>query len=365
MTFPIHTERLSIRPFVAGEGGDLFAVFAAPEVMRHWNSAPPRDEAEADEWAEHLADMQARFGFAQWRVARRDDDRLVGVAGLQPLEGGPEVELTYALHPAAWGAGYATEAARAVLRFAFEHARLDEVVGIAREANHPSRRVMLKAGMRCVGPATYFGSAWIKYVLTREEWAAATRPGPASAEARAPVLPLLTARLALRPFVPADLESLLPIFGDPAVMRFVGAGRRPLDEERLAESQERVLAHWRDHGYGPLAVVERATGRLIGEAGLQLLEDGPEVEVTYTLARDAWGRGYATEAAGAVLAWGFDRLGLERIVAVAYPQNLASRRVMAKLGMRPAGEQRCYGAVLVKSALTAAEWRAGGRPAPG
>jgi RimJ/RimL family protein N-acetyltransferase len=171
-------------------------------------------------------------------------------------------------------------------------------------------------------------------------------------------LPLVTERLELRPFAPADLDDLLVVFGDPDVMRFVGSGRRPLDRERLAESQGRVVEHWREHGFGPLAVVERATGRLVGEAGLQVLEGGPEVEVTYTLARAVWGRGYATEAARAVLAWGFAGLGLGRIVAVSYPQNAASLRVIAKLGMRPAGEQRCYGALLAKFALTADEWHA-------
>jgi [ribosomal protein S5]-alanine N-acetyltransferase len=176
---------------------------------------------------------------------------------------------------------------------------------------------------------------------------------------------LVTDRLELRPFTETDLDDLLDVFGDPAVMRYVGAGRRPLDRERLEESQGLVQEHWRAHGYGPLAVVERATGRLIGEAGLQVLEGGPEVEVTYTLARAAWGRGYATEAARAVLAWGFAQLGLEGVVAVVYPQNTASLRVLAKLGMRPAGEQHCYGALLAKYALTAAEWQAAGAAPPG
>lgn len=115
--------------------------------------------------------------------------------------------------------------------------------------------------------------------------------------------------------------------------------------------------HWARHGYGPLACVERATGRLVGEAGLQLLEAGPDVELTYTLAHDAWGQGYATEAAEAVLAWGFDGIRLEKIVAVAYPQNLASLHVIERLGMKPDGVRVCYGVQLRSFALTTADRR--------
>jgi len=159
--------------------------------------------------------------------------------------------------------------------------------------------------------------------------------------------PLETARLTLRRLRDDDTDRLLEVFGDPEVMRFVGRGL-PLDRDRLVASQAAVIEHWARHGFGPLAVVERATGGLVGECGLQLLEGGPDVEVTYTLARAAWGRGYATEAAAALLAWGFGELGLTCIVGVAYPANTASQRVLEKVGMRRAGLRRCYGAELVE-----------------
>ena len=78
----------------------------------------------------------------------------------------------------------------------------------------------------------------------------------------------------------------------------------------------------------------------MGEAGLQYLEDGPDMELGYTLARAAWGRGYATEAAGAVLRWAFAGLRLHRMVAVADPANAASLRVLEKLGMTRLGFAR-------------------------
>ncbi len=99
-------------------------------------------------------------------------------------------------------------------------------------------------------------------------------------------------------------------------------------------------AHWAARGFGPLAVVERASGRVVGEAGLQPLEDGDDIELTYTLAREAWGAGYATEAARAVLRWTFTGLRLARVVAVADPEHAASLRVLEKLGMTLAGAAR-------------------------
>jgi hypothetical protein len=97
-----------------------------------------------------------------------------------------------------------------------------------------------------------------------------------------PRLPLRTSRLLLRRLTDGDVDELAAIFGDARVMRYVGACGRTLDRAQLADSQERVRAHWERHGFGPLACVELTSGRVIGEAGLQLLEAGPDVELTYT-----------------------------------------------------------------------------------
>jgi RimJ/RimL family protein N-acetyltransferase len=333
----------------------VFAVFAAPAVMRYWNSPPPKDLAEAGEWAAHLGDMQRRLGYAQWRVGERAGDRLVGIAGLQPLDGGPEVELTYALEPSAWGRGYATEAGAAALEYGFGEAGLERVVAIAKEENRGSVAVLRRLGLRPLGAARYWGKPWAKFALPagawREERAAATPP-------------LHTERLELRRFAAADREPLAGVFGDPAVMRFVGAERRPLDAPQVTAALAVAGQHWEQLGYGPLAVVERASGRLVGEAGLQPLDGGPDVELTYTFAGAAWGRGYATEAARAVLRWAFAGLLLPRVEAVADPGNHASLRVLEKLGMAPLGPRECYASVLAEWGMTFGAWRELAGPAP-
>ena len=147
-------------------------------------------------------------------------------------------------------------------------------------------------------------------------------------------------------------------------MRFVGTERRPLSGAGVRVLMRSADGHWADHGFGLLAIVDRGSGRVVGEAGLQVLEGGPDVELGYTLARAAWGRGFATEAAGAVLRWAFAGLGLERLVAVADPANAASLHVLDKLGMRRVGMRHCYGARMVECALSLSEWRAAAGPAP-
>ncbi len=170
--------------------------------------------------------------------------------------------------------------------------------------------------------------------------------------------PLMTARLQLHPFEPDDLDALAAIYGDPAVMSYVGDGT-VRDRERVRLGLEKMIAMQEERGYAPWAVGERTGGALVGECGLYPLEGvGPEVELTYTFARPAWGKGYATEAGCAALDYAFTAAGLERVIAVAHPGNAASIRVLEKLGMRADGVGHYYGAELVRYAFTAAEWRA-------
>lgn len=151
-----------------------------------------------------------------------------------------------------------------------------------------------------------------------------------------------TPRLQLRAFTPEDAPAVARVFGDPEVMRHVGDGSIPTAATIEATLREYAEHHAR-HGWSFWAVQERATGELIGDAGLWPLEGrGPEVELGYTLGRHWWGRGYATEAARAVLDVARERR-LPSVVAVADPANPASINVLTKLGMQRAGTRQAYG----------------------
>ena len=165
---------------------------------------------------------------------------------------------------------------------------------------------------------------------------------------------LETARLRMRPFTWDDFEAEAALYADPEVTRYLPRG--PVPPDGVWERTQRVLthfiAHWSDHGFGVWALIDRASGLLIGHCGLQHLPGDGGVEVLYLVVRARWGTGVATEAAGAALEHGFGRLGLDRIVAVIVPENVASRRVLEKLGMRREGAVDVYGLHAERYALS-------------
>jgi ribosomal-protein-alanine N-acetyltransferase len=119
-------------------------------------------------------------------------------------------------------------------------------------------------------------------------------------------------------------------------MRWIGAGDAYSRDVAESEARlERLIAHQDRHGFSIWAVTERDSGSVLGDAGLvHWAHRGPEVELAYRLGKAHWGRGYATEAARAWVEAGLGELGLGRIVAVTYPDNIASRRVLEKSGFR-------------------------------
>ncbi|MDQ3867875.1 MAG: GNAT family N-acetyltransferase [Actinomycetota bacterium] len=129
------------------------------------------------------------------------------------------------------------------------------------------------------------------------------------------------------------MGTLHELYADPGAMRFAGGATQSLDESE--ERLRRFLDHQERHGFGFWAVTLRENAAVIGDGGLiHLAFRGPEVEVGYRLKSPYWGKGYATEVARAVVAYGFDTLGLDRIVGVTHPENVASQRVLEKAGLR-------------------------------
>jgi ribosomal-protein-alanine N-acetyltransferase len=143
---------------------------------------------------------------------------------------------------------------------------------------------------------------------------------------------LQTDRLLLRTWTLDDIAAAFPIYSHPEVVRFIG-GKIDQTPDDTRERVLRRLADQEQFGLSLWAVIEKATGQLIGACGLKHLEGGPQIEVGYHLARHAWGQGYATEGARACLRHGFDCLRLERIVGIVDPGNLASRHVLEKIGL--------------------------------
>jgi RimJ/RimL family protein N-acetyltransferase len=142
--------------------------------------------------------------------------------------------------------------------------------------------------------------------------------------------------------VPEDAEVVFRYRSDPDVMRYIPSG----PDKSIEETQkilDRFIQHHEKYGFSKWAAELRETGELIGDSGLLLLEEGPDFELGYKLAREYWGKGFATECARGWLEAAFSALGLARVVAFADPDNVASIRVIVKLGMQFERLARFYG----------------------
>jgi RimJ/RimL family protein N-acetyltransferase len=148
-----------------------------------------------------------------------------------------------------------------------------------------------------------------------------------------PTLIFETPRLVARHLEPADADAMHDVYGDAAAMRWVGDGE-PLDRAGCVHWIEVTARNYALRGYGMSALVERASGRIVGFGGLVHPGGQTEVELKYALRRDCWGRGFATEAAAGFLAYGAAAFGIRRVIATTAPDNLASHRVLLKAGMQ-------------------------------
>lgn len=145
---------------------------------------------------------------------------------------------------------------------------------------------------------------------------------------------LETHRLLLRRLVPGDLERLYALYGDPETRRYFPEGTLTYEETK-EELDWFLNGHPERPELGLWATIHKATDRFIGRCGLLpwTIEGRPEVEVAYLLDKAYWGQGLATEAARAILHYGFERLNLSRLVCLIDPQNQASKKVAEKIGM--------------------------------
>lgn len=150
--------------------------------------------------------------------------------------------------------------------------------------------------------------------------------------------PLETARLILRPEVESDADLIYRMNTDPEVMRFTADGQpwtSPIEQFR--EQVRQNLAKLANEKYGSATVCLK-TCQFIGACWLAPSKHLKDMELGYRYIRTAWGHGYATEAARAVLRVGFERIGAERFAAMVHPRNTASIRVLEKLSFSPVGE---------------------------
>jgi RimJ/RimL family protein N-acetyltransferase len=187
----MHTARLTLRRFTSDDADNLVALDSDLEVMRYLNGgiATPRDVIEREILPGFMVSYAPGGGYGVWALIERVSGAFLGWASLRPDGQRPgEATLGYRLRPAAWGQGYATEAARALLAAAFRDSALQRVTATTYQDNAASRRVMEKLGMTlahvyrytdadlAADSATHLasGALWdgddVEYAITRAEW---------------------------------------------------------------------------------------------------------------------------------------------------------------------------------------------------
>jgi RimJ/RimL family protein N-acetyltransferase len=167
-----------------------------------------------------------------------------------------------------------------------------------------------------------------------------------------------TDRLIVRELALSDAAELAPLLGDPEVMRFSIKGVHTLEDTCAMIAQ--CISSYEKFGFGQWGLVHKDSSTLIGYCGLGLLAlDGTQqTEIGYRLLRSRWGQGFATEAAAHVLGYGFEQLGLQTIIAIVQAENVASVRVVRKIGLSYFKETRYHQREVQVYRKTVSEWSA-------
>ena len=130
--------------------------------------------------------------------------------------------------------------------------------------------------------------------------------------------------------------------GDPKIMKFLGDGK-PLQPIEVWRQLAAFIGHWYFRGYGVWAVEEKSSHRVVGRIGFFNPAGWPGFELGWTLARDSWGKGYATEGARRALEYAFTEMGRDHVISLIAPDNVASIKVAERLGEKPEGKTEVMG----------------------
>ena len=167
---------------------------------------------------------------------------------------------------------------------------------------------------------------------------------------------LETERLIIKKFTMDDLPKLIELRSDEDVIKYLG-GIRMQNPEAIAKRLQFYIDCYEKYGFGMCAMIWKENCEMIGWCGLQPLEETGEIEVGYGMIKEFWGKGIGYESAMAWLKYGFETAGLERIVAIASPENTGSWRIMEKCGMRYERNEAHYGMECVFYSITKEEFQ--------
>jgi ribosomal-protein-alanine N-acetyltransferase len=150
------------------DADDLQQIFGDAEVMKHITGGKVREKAETMTGLRRTIEGWKRRGFGLWAVTPKEQNTVIGYCGYMPLDNTTEIELAYGMARAHWAKGYATEAARACLRYGFEEMKLDHIVAVVNPQNFPSQRILLKLGMTHTRNVHHYDADLMYYEISQE-----------------------------------------------------------------------------------------------------------------------------------------------------------------------------------------------------
>ena len=176
VTIPtITTARLTLRPFTPDDLDAMYEILNQEGVLRYFPPADPPTRDRVEGMIRRLLGHWEERGYGLWAVEAEADGALMGRCGLQYLPDTDEVEVDFILGRPFWGQGFATEAARASVRYGFEELGIESIAGIAHVENHGSQRVLEKLGMDRVEQKDFFGMECYRYLVDSESYHRAAR----------------------------------------------------------------------------------------------------------------------------------------------------------------------------------------------
>ena len=153
----LETLRLALREFVAGDFDDLYRLDSDPRVMKHIADGKPASRVAVLRSLARIIRYSALYpDLGIWHASRRDNGAFIGWFSLKYAGKSPDIEVGYRLLPEAWGQGFATEGARALVDYGLDDLDLDRIIGITHPGNRASQRVLLKAGLIDIGWGHYY-----------------------------------------------------------------------------------------------------------------------------------------------------------------------------------------------------------------
>jgi RimJ/RimL family protein N-acetyltransferase len=168
---------------------------------------------------------------------------------------------------------------------------------------------------------------------------------------------LETERLRLRPLRESDFEDYAALYADPEVLRYLGSGPEPWDRGRAWRHMAFVRGHWELAGAGMWAVEHKETGAFMGLIGFAAPEGWPGFELGWTLGRDSWGKGYATEGAARALEYAFTEMNRDHVISLIALENHGSIKVAERLGEKVEGETEVLGRRVFIYGISRDQWR--------